>query len=546
MFPPPAASQSEGVVEEPVLENAPAITFVLKVIAKKDSTELMLKALITRTHAPKPVRYLLKPAETATECFLQYETIELLREAELKITGEKINGAPFVVEILEVEPQDDDDNGHITGEDSEPSQSPPNLTANLSKDAIKSITDMLKQNPKRSQLRLNVSPKTKKKRHTKMKNSSKGKKKSKRSKSSSVSSEDSAGGDLERDLLSKVNNILSKEPIAAASKSKTAGGTSFDPYLGLPQKPSKVLKQRTKNLIKSVHLSSSSEDSSGQDDKQISALLKHLLKDQKKKKKQKNKKKKRRYFSTGSSNTSDSSSSSSSTTSSIDQSPSRARRELKRLQKKGKLKSGRHRKGLAVIRNEMWPHDGVNARLAGKQYPTVESLSPLAFVAGILNPVCDSEEFKRLEKKKLAPKICQKLKVLNELVHGIIRSDNFAEVRDFYLSTLEEIETGQGSWRDQEYWTTQLVLFRTLLRSAPPSLQRRRDQTGQTGQTNQLQPRDCCYQFNNEGCSKSSPHPNNDPMRSPDTVHHYCKICMRRNQKKVHAAKACKDGSTPQ
>jgi len=137
------------VLEEPVLENPTTITFILKGMAKKDSTELMLKALITRTQTPKPVRHHLKPAETATECFLQYETIELLKEAESKITGEKINGAPFLVEILEVEPQDDDDNGHITGEDSEPSQSPPNLTANLSKDAIKSITNMLKQNPKR-------------------------------------------------------------------------------------------------------------------------------------------------------------------------------------------------------------------------------------------------------------------------------------------------------------------------------------------------------------------------------------------------------------
>ena len=124
-----------------------------------------------------------------------------------------------------------------------------------------------------------------------------------------------------------------------------------------------------------------------------------------------------------------------------------------------------------MIRNEIWPHDGINARLAGKQYPTIESLSPLAFLAGILNPIFDSEEFRKLEKKKLAPKICQKLKVLNELVHGIIWSDNFHEVRDFYLSTLEEIETGQGSWKDDEYWTTKLVLFRTLLRSAPPSHQ---------------------------------------------------------------------------
>ena len=114
MFPHPAASQSEGVREEPVLENP--ITFILKVIVKKDSTELMLKALITRTHAPKPDRHHLKPAETPTECFLQYETIE----AESKITGEKINGAPFLVEILEVEPQDDDDNGHITEHSSDP------------------------------------------------------------------------------------------------------------------------------------------------------------------------------------------------------------------------------------------------------------------------------------------------------------------------------------------------------------------------------------------------------------------------------------------
>ena len=179
-----------------------------------------------------------------------------------------------------------------------------------------------------------------------MKNTSKGKKKSKRNKSSSVSSEGSASLDLNHDLLSKVNIILSKEPIAAAAKSKpTTAGSSFDPYLGIRQKPSKVLKQRTKNLIKTVHLSPSSEDSSGQDDKQISALLKHLRKDQKKKKKLKTKKKKRRYSSTDSSSTSDSSSSSSSTSSSSDQSPAKARRELKRLQKKGKLKSGRHRKG---------------------------------------------------------------------------------------------------------------------------------------------------------------------------------------------------------
>ena len=59
-------------------------------------------------------------------------------------------------------------------------------------------------------------------------------------------------------------------------------------------------------------------------------------------------------------------------------------------------------------------------------------------------------------------------------------------------------------------------------------------------------PRDCCYQFNNDGCSKESPHPNNDPTRSPELVHHFCKICLRKNLKKVHAAKACKGGTAGQ
>ena len=100
MFAPPAAAHSQGLVEEPAVESTPANTFILKVIAKKDSTELMLKALIIRTHPPKPIQYQLKLAESVTDCFLQYQTMELLKEAEVKITGEKINGAPFLVEIL--------------------------------------------------------------------------------------------------------------------------------------------------------------------------------------------------------------------------------------------------------------------------------------------------------------------------------------------------------------------------------------------------------------------------------------------------------------
>ena len=129
------------------------------------------------------------------------------------------------------------------------------------------------------------------------------------------------------------------------------------------------------------------------------------------KKHQKKKKKKRSYSSSNSSDSTSSSSSSITSTSSSDESPSRLRKKLKKLQKKGKLRSGRHRKGLAVIRNEIWPHDGINARLAGKNFPTVESLLQMAFVGGILNPILDSEEFKK--QKKIAPKLTQKIKVLN-------------------------------------------------------------------------------------------------------------------------------------
>ena len=147
------------------------------------------------------------------------------------------------------------------------------------------------------------------------------------------------------------------------------------------------------------------------------------------------------------------------------------------------------------------------------------------------------------------PKPRQKFKVLNELIHDIIRSQNFPEVRDFYLTALEEIETYQGSWRDGDYWSTQMVLFRTVLRSTPPSLlapvpphnQNRRNES-----TQGLQTRDCCWQFNNDGCSQESPHPNNDPTRSPGTVYHFYKICLHKNQKKIHGANTCKAGLVPQ
>ena len=108
--------------------------------------------------------------------------------------------------------------------------------------------------------------------------------------------------------------------------------------------------------------------------------------------------------------------------------------------------------------------------------------------------------------------------------------------------THEEIETGQGSWKDGQYRATQMLLLRTVLRSAPPPPPQRDQRRHGDPPSSGLQPRDCCYQFNNDGCEKQSPHPNNDPTRSPETVHHFCKICLRKNIKKVHPAKACETG----
>ena len=452
----PAKTASDQVSAGSALPPSAVNTFYLQITAKKDSTETMVKSLISRTRVPKPISYTLKQHEKNTECFLKYPSMEAAQEVQAKISGEKINGAAFDTETLDVERQPDEENEEYSPPafNENPTESNIELATaqTLSRDAIRSIAQMLNQNqnPRRKQVSLNISPSRKQKRHQRMKTGSKQKRKTKHSISSE--SDTSHGGDDDQDLFGRVKNILSKEHIAAGATTASKG-KPFDPYAGMPTKPSKVLKEKTKNLLKTIQISSSDEGNK-QDPDQITSLLNMVLKNQKKQKK----KKKKKYSS------SDSSSSDSSTTSSTsDESPSKVRSKLKKLQKKGKLKSGRHREGLAVIRNEIWPHDGINARLAGKTFPTIESLTPMAFVAGILNSILDSEDFRKLEKKKLAPRMRQKMKILNELAHGIIRSQNFPEVRDFYLSTLEEIETGQGSWKDEKYWMTQMVLFRTVL-----------------------------------------------------------------------------------
>ena len=66
--PPSVTMATEG-------SNTTAVTdsfIVLKISAKKDSTEAMIKSLISRTHAQKPTSYTLKQNESNTECFLLY------------------------------------------------------------------------------------------------------------------------------------------------------------------------------------------------------------------------------------------------------------------------------------------------------------------------------------------------------------------------------------------------------------------------------------------------------------------------------------------
>ena len=517
----------------------------MKIVAKKDSTEHMFKSLISRKHTNKPVDYNLKQKEKETECYLKYESQEQAKEVVDSIKDEKVNGAAIDIELLEVEPQPSESDGSETEGDGK-------TEGELSTTTIQTIAKALKKSKtQRKHVRLIVSPKSKKQR---MKSGSGLRRKAKRC-DSSESFDQSSDPELQNpkpssnDILKEVQKILAKEPIAAASLSKTK---TFDPSADIPRKPSKVIKDKAKQLLEVVNLESSEEENL--EARQISRLITQLKKTRKAQKSKKVRKKKY-SSSTTSSDSSEADSSSddshkkkrskrrSSSTSSSDDSPGKLRRELKRLRKKGKLKSGRHRKGLAVIRNEEWPHDGVNAKLAGKHFKTVEALTPMAFVAGILNPILESTEFKKLEAQKLVPKMRQKLQVLNEMIHGIIRSDNFEEVKNFYLASLEEVETGLGSWKDKDYWSTQMVMFRTVLRAAPPSTIHRKNNVDPK---NSILPKDCCYHFNNDGCTKSSPHPNNDPARSPETVHHYCKICIRKGMKKEHAAKSCKTGGAQQ
>ena len=72
--------------------------------------------------------------------------------------------------------------------------------------------------------------------------------------------------------------------------------------------------------------------------------------------------------------------------------------------------------GLPVIQDQDWPHETINVVLAGRKFQAL-NLTENAFIAGVLNSLITSKEFRSL-KKKQTTEMRQKLSVLNELVVG--------------------------------------------------------------------------------------------------------------------------------
>ena len=60
----------------------------IKITAKKDSTEAMVKSLLSRTHVAKPSTYNVQQTDKDTQFFLQYDTKEAAQEVIDKVTGE--------------------------------------------------------------------------------------------------------------------------------------------------------------------------------------------------------------------------------------------------------------------------------------------------------------------------------------------------------------------------------------------------------------------------------------------------------------------------
>ena len=91
-----------------IAKHLQTVFFYVKIVAKKDSTKHMFKSLVSRKHAAKPLDYNTKQEEKVSECYLKYQTHDQAKEVAELIKDEKINGAPFETVILEVDPQPTD------------------------------------------------------------------------------------------------------------------------------------------------------------------------------------------------------------------------------------------------------------------------------------------------------------------------------------------------------------------------------------------------------------------------------------------------------
>ena len=178
------------------------------------------------------------------------------------------------------------------------------------------------------------------------------------------------------------------------------------------------------------------------------------------------------------------------------------------------------------MRDQDWPHESINAVLAGNKFEA-KNLPENAFIAGILNSIVTGEEFKKLRRRG-NKEMMQKLAVLNELVHTLVRVKNYPQVKEFYYAALEDIETAAASWKDPVYWDTKMAFFRSLARadsSHTHAVESRHEGGGRDrGERRFVRCENICRPFNDNNCQEASPH-----MLNNVKVFHVCSYCFMKD-----------------
>ena len=186
------------------------------------------------------------------------------------------------------------------------------------------------------------------------------------SENTAVASSDEDQDEQTNEMRSKVKEILGTDPMVKQVSRKIPH--NFNPNDGL-QPPSQMFSKKISDLINAIKLDTPASKKKSKAKKSKHSKSKGRRKD--------------------SSSDSDSTSSSSTSSSDSSDSASNLRQYYQKLKKKGKLTSGRYRRGLPVVKGEEWPHEMINHALAGKAY-TCEDLTAPVFVAGILNQIIES------------------------------------------------------------------------------------------------------------------------------------------------------------